>query len=135
MECTQWRIAKNKNIAERLWSIGCTMECTNWKIAIKKIAERLWSTGCTTECTNWRIAIKKMAERLWSTGCNIKCNIGSCRRQNIVVDLVVLDHRYIRPIDMRRLSRPPTPPLLPVISCTIDSALLYIIVIKNRNSI
>jgi hypothetical protein len=37
-------------------------------------------------------------------------------------------------IDMRRLSRPP-PPLLPVISCIIDSALLYIMVARNRNTI
>jgi hypothetical protein len=36
-------------------------------------------------------------------------------------------HRHIR-----RLSRPP---LLPVISCTIDCALLYIMVARNRNTI
>jgi hypothetical protein len=38
-------------------------------------------------------------------------------------------------IDMRRLSRLPPPPLLPVISCSIDSALLYIMVAGNRNAI
>jgi hypothetical protein len=37
-------------------------------------------------------------------------------------------------IDMRRLSRTP-PPLLPVVSCTINSALLYIMVARNRNTI
>jgi hypothetical protein len=40
---------------------------------------------------------------------------------------------YFPTIDMRRLSRPPPAPS--VISCTIDSALLYIMVARNRNTI
>jgi hypothetical protein len=48
------------------------------------------------------------------------------------------DPRYISKIytiDMRRLSRLPPAPSIPVISSTIDSALLYIMVARNRNTI
>jgi hypothetical protein len=49
----------------------------------------------------------------------------------------MVQYRYptIYNIDIRRLSRPPPPPLLPVISCIIDSALLYIMVARHRNTI
>jgi hypothetical protein len=71
---------------------------------------------------------------------DLNCSFGSISTWNIwhwqnQLLLRPIRNICITIIDMRRLSRPPSRPLLPVISCTIDSALISIMVARNRNTI